>query len=92
MRLLLRKEVGGGREEKWRGLEGHVKELERAGGGARWEDIALQANAAVRFTKSPLSCIMPAVDVLCRVRPLPFPQVSPYHLMNRILISLKDGN
>jgi len=73
MNLLLRKEIGGASDERWVSLEGHVEDLKR---GKRWDEIILQAKAAVEFTKSPASCMDPAINILCRVSPFH----SPLHL------------
>lgn len=78
MNLLLRKEIGGASDERWVGLEGHVEDLKR---GKRWDEIILQAKAAVEFTKSPASCMEPAINILCRVRS---PLSPPYHLTDII--------
>jgi hypothetical protein len=65
MQLLLRKEISGDtRDSRWAGLEGHVTELQRHN---RWDEIVLQAKAAVEWTASPQTYMEPAINLLCRV-------------------------
>jgi hypothetical protein len=65
MQLLLRKEISAvAPDSRWAELEGHATELQK---NTRWDEIVLQAKAAVEWTASPQSYMEPAVLVLCRV-------------------------
>jgi hypothetical protein len=65
MQLLLRKAVSGGSSDpRWVRLEGHEMQLRQ---NNRWDDIVLQAKAAVEWTSSPREYMESAVNVLCRV-------------------------
>ncbi|KAH8591943.1 hypothetical protein B0O99DRAFT_259171 [Bisporella sp. PMI_857] len=64
MGLLLKKKFGLKPDLQWISLEGHAPALRRTG---RWDDIVLQAKAAVEFSGSPARCIETAVELLCRM-------------------------
>lgn len=65
IQLLLRKEISAlAPDSRWAELEGHAAELQKHN---RWDEIVLQARAAVEWTASPQSYMEPAVHVLCRV-------------------------
>lgn len=64
IQLLLRKEIGTSPDPRWAGLEGHVAELQKQ---KQWDEIVLQAKAAVEWTKSPQTCMETAINMLCRV-------------------------
>jgi len=65
MQLLLRHRHGTSLDPRWAGLESHVDDLRRD--RKRWDEIVLQAQAAVGFSKSPQDQIEVAVQILCRV-------------------------
>jgi SET and MYND domain-containing protein len=65
MQLLLRKKVAGSASDPcWVRLEGHDMELKS---NNRWDEIVLQATAAVEWTASPREYMESALDALCRV-------------------------
>jgi SET and MYND domain-containing protein len=65
MQVLLRHSVGNYLDTRWAGLESHINELKED--RKRWEEIVLQAQAAVAFSKSPQDRLEVAIQVLCRV-------------------------
>lgn len=65
IQLLLRKKVAGSASDPcWVRLEGHDMELK---GNNRWDEILLQATAAIEWTASPREYMESAVNALCRV-------------------------
>ena len=65
MQLLLRKVIAGSAADlRWLQLESHTTELRRS---KRWDEIVLQAKAAVEWTASPQEYMELSVDLLCRV-------------------------
>jgi len=63
LQILLRKDGG----EPWKGLESH--EIEFRKDKPRWEDMVLQAKAAVSFAKLGDEKLNVAIGLLCRVCP-----------------------
>jgi hypothetical protein len=74
MQLLLRHQHGTSLDPRWAGLESHVADMKKD--RKRWDEIVLQAQAAVGFSKSPQDRIEVTIQVLCRVC-MPFPQLDP---------------
>jgi hypothetical protein len=66
MDLLIREELSAVSNPRWVGLEGHAASLQKQ---KRWDEITLQAKAAVEFTGSPANYMEAAINVLCRVSP-----------------------
>ena len=64
MNLLLQKKLGSKPDPQWANLVSHASELRKRN---RWDDIVLQAQAAVGLTRSSAACIEPAIELLCRV-------------------------
>jgi MYND finger len=65
MQVLLRHRHGNSLDPRWTGLESHVEQLKMD--RVRWDEIVLQAKAAVEFSKSPSDQLDVAIQVLCRV-------------------------
>lgn len=65
MQLLLRKAISrDAPDSRWIRLESHVTELQRHN---RWDEIILQAKAALEWTSSSPELMELAINVLCRV-------------------------
>jgi SET and MYND domain-containing protein len=64
MNLIVRKEIGTTPDPRWAGLEGHADSLKKQ---KRWDEVVLQAKAAIEFTKSPESNLESGINVLCRM-------------------------
>jgi MYND finger len=65
IQILLRHRHGTSLDPRWAGLQSHVEHLKKD--QKRWDEIVLQAQAAVGFSKSPHDRIEVAIQVLCRV-------------------------
>lgn len=65
MQVLLRHQHGTSLDPRWAGLKSHVEDLKRD--RKRWDEIVLQAQAAVGFSKSHQDRMEVAGQVLCRV-------------------------
>ncbi|PMD41801.1 SET domain-containing protein [Hyaloscypha variabilis F] len=65
MQLLLRHQHGTSLDPRWAGLESHVADMKKD--RKRWDEIVLQAQAAVGFSKSPQDRIEVTIQVLCRM-------------------------
>jgi hypothetical protein len=65
MQVLLRHRHGSSLDPRWVGLESHVEDLKK--NRLRWDEIVLQAKAAVEFSQSPSDRMDVAIQVLCRV-------------------------
>jgi hypothetical protein len=65
IQLLLQHQHGASLNPRWAALESHVENLKM--NRKRWDDIVLQAQGAVAFSKSPQDRIELAIQVLCRV-------------------------
>ncbi|KAG9245561.1 hypothetical protein BJ878DRAFT_500985 [Calycina marina] len=62
--LLLCKEIGTKPDPKWASLEGHVASLRKQ---KEWNNIVLQANAAIKYSGSVDTYIETVVELLCRM-------------------------
>ena len=65
MQLLLKHQHETSLDPRWAGLESHIGTLKND--RKQWDEIVLQAQAAVGFSKSPQDRIEVAVQILCRV-------------------------
>ena len=65
MQVLLRHRYGTSLDPRWSGLKSHVEDFKKD--RVRWGEIVLQAQAAIRFSKSPQDRMEAAIQVLCRV-------------------------
>ena len=65
IQILLRHRHGTSLDPSWAGLESHVEKFKKD--RKRWDEIVLQAQAAVGFSKSPQNRIEVAIQVICRV-------------------------
>jgi MYND finger len=63
--VLLRHQHGISLDPRWAALQSHIEDLKTD--RKRWDDIVLQAQAAVGFSKSPQDRMELATQVLCRV-------------------------
>lgn len=68
IQILLRHAYGKNLDPKWAGLESHINELRKS---KRWEEIMLQARAAVKYSKGTSALMEMALNLLCRVSYLP---------------------
>jgi hypothetical protein len=64
IQVLLRHQYGQSLDPQWASLESHIKSLNKT---KRWDEIILQAKAAVEFSKNPSDRMEMAINLLCRV-------------------------
>ena len=64
MQLFIRKEIAATPNARWASLEGHESSLKKQ---KRWDEVVLQAKAAVEFMRSPANYLESAINVLCRL-------------------------
>jgi hypothetical protein len=65
IQLLLQHQHGASLNPRWAALESHVEDFKMD--RKRWDDIVLQAQGAVGFSKTPQDRMELAIQVLCRV-------------------------
>jgi len=84
--LLLRKTIGTKPDPRWASLEGHASSLKKQ---KKWDDIVLQAKAAVEYSGSPVACMESVVELLCRVSNTIEVALIPTH--GSLLMQIIDG-